>query len=106
VIINTGFGLLWRRRAAAWRRDSAWGRRVANRTPYWSGPIPAVWGESQSRARLTSRCQILLAVNGIYLIEPDLDELAAKRIYEFAFIVQPLKLRGATGSTVAPAAIR
>ena len=35
-----------------------------------------------------------------------LDELAAKRVYEFAFIVQPLKLEGATGSTVAPVAVR
>ena len=34
-----------------------------------------------------------------------LDELAAKRVYEFAFILEPLKLRGATGSTVAPIAV-
>ena len=35
-----------------------------------------------------------------------LDELAAKNVSEFAFVMQPLKLQGATGSTVAPAAIR
>jgi kynurenine formamidase len=35
-----------------------------------------------------------------------LDELAAKGVYEFAFIITPLKLEGATGSTVAPIAIR
>jgi hypothetical protein len=35
-----------------------------------------------------------------------LDELAAKGVSEFAFVMQPLKLQGATGSTVAPAAIR
>jgi hypothetical protein len=34
-----------------------------------------------------------------------LDEFAGKRTYEFAFIVQPLKLEGATGSTVAPVAV-
>jgi hypothetical protein len=34
-----------------------------------------------------------------------LDELAAKRVYEFALIVAPLKIQGATGSTVAPIAI-
>jgi hypothetical protein len=34
-----------------------------------------------------------------------LDELAAKRIHEFAFIVQPLKIQGGTGSTVAPMAV-
>ena len=35
-----------------------------------------------------------------------LDEMATKRVYEFAFIMQPLKLQGGTGSTVAPIAVR
>ena len=35
-----------------------------------------------------------------------LDELAAKGVSEFAFIMQPLKIQGGTGSTVAPVAIR
>ena len=51
--------------------------------------------------------QIMLAINGIHLLENlKLDELAAKRVYEFAFIIEPLKIQGATGSTVAPIAIR
>ncbi len=51
--------------------------------------------------------QIMLAVNGIHLLENlKLGELAAKRVYEFAFIMQPMKLKGGTGSTVAPIAIR
>jgi kynurenine formamidase len=51
--------------------------------------------------------QMALTGNGIHLLENmKLDELAAKRVYEFAFIVQPLKLEGATGSTVAPVAVR
>jgi kynurenine formamidase len=51
--------------------------------------------------------QIMLVVNGIHLLENlKLDELAAKRVYEFAFIVEPLKIQGGTGSTVAPIAIR
>ena len=29
-----------------------------------------------------------------------------KKVYEFAFIMQPLKIKGGTGSTVAPIAIR
>jgi kynurenine formamidase len=50
--------------------------------------------------------QIALVVNGIFLLENmKLDELAAKRVYEFAFLVQPLKIKGGTGSTVAPVAI-
>jgi len=46
-------------------------------------------------------------VNGIHLLENlKLDELAAKQIYEFAFVMQPMKAQGFTGSTVAPVAIR
>jgi kynurenine formamidase len=46
-------------------------------------------------------------VNGIHLLENmKLDELAAKGVHQFAFVIQPLKLKGGTGSTVSPAAIR
>jgi len=51
--------------------------------------------------------QIALVVNGIFLLENmKLDDLAAAKAYEFAFIVQPLKVKGGTGSTVAPVAVR
>ena len=51
--------------------------------------------------------QIMLVVNGIHLLENlKLDELAAKKVYEFAFMMQPLKAQGFSGSTVAPVAIR
>ncbi len=50
--------------------------------------------------------QIMLVVNGIHLVERmRLAELAAAGVYEFAFVVQPLKIEGGTGSTVAPVAI-
>ena len=46
-------------------------------------------------------------VNGIHLLENlRLDQLAASRAYEFALVVEPLKIKGGTGSTVAPIAIR
>ena len=49
----------------------------------------------------------LLNINGIYLIENlDLEALARDKANEFAFIVAPLKLRGGTGSSVAPIAVR
>jgi kynurenine formamidase len=35
-----------------------------------------------------------------------LDELAAKGVNEFALMVQPLKIQGGTGSSVAPIAVR
>jgi kynurenine formamidase len=51
--------------------------------------------------------QIALVVNGIFLLENlKLDDLAASGASEFAFIVQPLKIKGGTGSTVAPVAVR
>jgi kynurenine formamidase len=51
--------------------------------------------------------QIMLVVNGIHLLENmKLEELAAQQVHEFALVVQPLKIQGGTGSTVAPVAIR
>lgn len=51
--------------------------------------------------------QIMLVVNGIHLLENmRLDAVAASGVREFALIVQPLKIQGGTGSTVAPVAVR
>jgi kynurenine formamidase len=51
--------------------------------------------------------QILLTTNGIFLLENmDLEALARDRVWEFAFILQPLKMKGGTGSTVAPIAVK
>jgi kynurenine formamidase len=51
--------------------------------------------------------QLALVVNGVHLLENvKLDELAAKGVHEFAFVMQPLKIQGGSGSTVAPVAIR
>jgi len=51
--------------------------------------------------------KIMLVVNGIHLLENlKLDEVWAKKVYEFAFVMQPLKAQGFSGSTVAPVAIR
>jgi kynurenine formamidase len=51
--------------------------------------------------------QELLVRHGIYNLENlDLDELARERIYEFAFIFAPLRLKGASGSPGNPLAVR
>ena len=43
----------------------------------------------------------LIADSGIYIVENlDLEELAAARIWEFAVVVPPLKVKGGTGSAV------
>ncbi|TQF77021.1 cyclase family protein [Elioraea sp. Yellowstone] len=50
--------------------------------------------------------QIALVVNGVHLLENlRLNELAQAGQGEFAFVMQPLKVKGGTGSTVAPTAI-
>jgi kynurenine formamidase len=114
VVIHTGWGKLWAKdnvrygksspgigvKAAEWlaRQDPMlvgadnWPVEVApNPDPQISLPVH----------------QIMLVVNGIHVLENlKLDELAAKRIYEFAFVMQPLKIQGGSGSTVAPVAIR
>lgn len=50
--------------------------------------------------------RILLVEKGIYILENlMLEELAQDKVYEFLFIVSPLKLVGATGSPVRPLAL-
>jgi kynurenine formamidase len=50
--------------------------------------------------------QILLAKNGIHLIENLLlSELVKSKVYEFLFICLPLRIKGATGSPVSPVAV-
>lgn len=49
---------------------------------------------------------ILLARSGIYIVENlFLEELAARRAYEFVFVCLPLKMKGVTGSPVRPVAL-
>ena len=51
--------------------------------------------------------QWLIPKNGIYSLENlDLEALATDKVYEFAFIFAPLRLKGATGSPGNPIAVR
>ncbi|HEY7671097.1 MAG TPA: cyclase family protein [Gammaproteobacteria bacterium] len=51
--------------------------------------------------------QWLMNLHGIYNLENlDLSRLAADRVYEFAFIFAPMKLKGATGAPGNPIAVR
>jgi kynurenine formamidase len=50
---------------------------------------------------------MFLIVNGVYLVENlNLEQLAAAQAYETAYIMEPLKIEGGTGSTIAPIAVR
>jgi kynurenine formamidase len=49
---------------------------------------------------------LLLIERGIYILESlDLEEIAARGVYEFLFVALPLKIQGATGSMVDPIAV-
>ena len=114
VIINTGFGRLWGQDNARYFRTqpglgvgaAEW---LAQQSPMIVGSDSCcIEVNPNPDPNLSSPVhQILLVANGIYLVESlKLDELVEKRVHEFAFIVEPLKLRGATGSSVAPVAVR
>ena len=113
VIINTGWGRLWTRDverflgpapgigvpAAEWLVAQDPMLVGADNQPVEIQPNP------DPEISLPIH-QIMLVVNGIHLLERmNLEELVAREVYEFALVIQPLKLEGATGSTVAPAAI-
>src|SRR5262249_54422763 len=114
VLIHTGHGELWMKdnmaygagepgigmAAARWLSDrkivlvgaDSWAIEVV---PPEDPVVPAV-GHQWNLIR-----------NGIYHLENlDLAELAADKVYEFAFIFCPLRLKGATGSPGNPIAVK
>ena len=114
VIIHTGWGRLWDTDGARYLKTNPglttgaaeW---LAKQDPMLigidNGPVSVTPDPDPNLNNPVH--QIALVVNGIHLLENlKLDELAGKQVYEFALIVQPLKIQGATGSTVAPTAVR
>jgi kynurenine formamidase len=112
VIINTGWGRLWGKENARYMKSHpglgiAAAEWIIKHDPMLigadNGPVE-VSPNPDPQVSLPLH-QIALVVHGIHLLENmKLDELAAKRVYEF--VIEPLKIQGGTGSTVAPAAIR
>jgi kynurenine formamidase len=114
VIIHTGWGKLWGRDNARYVKScpglgiaaAAW---LARQDPMLVGSDnwPVEVAPNPDAQLSLPVHQFMLVVHGIHLLENmKLDELAAKRVHEFAFVVQPLKMQGFTGSTVAPIAVR
>jgi kynurenine formamidase len=114
VIVHTGWGRLWGKDNARYMRTSpglgvAAAEWLARQDPMLVGmdTAPVNVTPSPDKALSNPTHQIMLVINGIHLLENmKLDELAGARAYEFALILQPLKIQGATGSTVAPIAVR
>ena len=114
VLIHTGWGTLWGKDNARYQRSSP---GIGTAAAEWlAKQDPMLVGADNSAVEISPNPdkqlagpvhQIMLVVNGIHLLENlRLDELAARRAHEFALIVEPLKIQGGTGSTVAPIAIR
>jgi kynurenine formamidase len=114
VLIHTGWGRLWGKDNARYVKTNpglgiAAAQWIAKQDPMLvgadNGSVEVV-PNSDSRLNLPTH-QIMLVVHGIHLLENlNLGDLAAASAYEFAFVLQPLKIEGGTGSTVAPIAIR
>lgn len=114
ILIHTGWGTLWGQDNARYQRGSP---GIGTAAAEWlARQDPMLVGADNAAVEITPNPdrqlagpvhQILLVVNGIHLLENlRLDQLAARRVHEFALIVEPLKIQGGTGSTVAPIAIR
>lgn len=70
-----------------------------------TGNVEAVPGENPDRPY--EGHQWLMNRNGVYNLENlDLELLAVDKVYEFAFLYAPLRLKGATGSPGDPIAVR
>ena len=114
IIINTGWGRLWAKDNARFVKSTpglgvAASEWVVKKDPILVGSDnwPVEVSPNPDKDLSLPGHQIFLVINGVHILENmKLDELAAKRIYEVAFTMQPLKLQGASGSTVAPVAIR
>jgi len=114
VLIHTGWGTLWGKDNARYQRTSP---GLGTAAAEWlAKQDPMLVGSDNGAVEVTPNPdpqlagpvhQIFLVVNGIHLLENlRLDELAARQAHEFALVVEPLKIQGGTGSTVAPVAIR
>jgi kynurenine formamidase len=114
IIIHTGWGKLWDKEPARYGRGNPGiGVKAAEfliaKDPMLLGADTAPVEVSPNPDKLISLPihQMALVVHGVHLLENlKLDELAGKNVSEFALVMQPLKLWGATGSTVSPAALR
>lgn len=111
VLVRTGNGSKWSEpeeyiRGPGIGADAS--RWLAERHPKAVGCDNLAWdvgGARDAQLGTLPGHLVLIARAGIFIIENlFLEELAAERAYEFAFVCAPLKMVGATGSPVRPLA--
>jgi len=114
VVINTGWGKLFGKDNARYMKSNP---GIGVKAGEWLiAKDPMLLGSDNTPVEVAPPAdpklsgpihQMALVIHGVHLLEHmKLDELSAKGVSEFAFMMQPLKLQGATGSTVAPIAVR
>ena len=114
VIVHTGWGKLWGKDNARYVKTCpgigiAAAEWLVKQDPMLIGADnwPVEVAPNPDKEISLPVHQILLPINGVHILENlKLDELAAKQAYEFAFVMQPLKMKGFSGSSVAPTAVR
>jgi len=114
VIIHTGWGKLWGKDNARYVKSCpgigiAAAEWLVKQDPMIIGSDnwPVEVAPNPDKEISLPVHQIMLPINGIHIVENlKLDELSAKKVYEFVFVMQPLKLKGFSGASVAPIAIR
>jgi kynurenine formamidase len=114
VLLNTGHGELWNKDNKAYGAGEpgigmAAARWLSDKKIVLAGAdtfgIECVPHENPLNSYPVHQWNLIR--NGIYHLENlDLSELAAQKVYEFAFVFCPLRLKGATGSPGNPIAIR
>ena len=113
IMIHTGWGKLWGKDNARYVRSCpgvgvAAAEWLVKKDPMLVGSDnwPVEVSPNPDPQLSLPGHQIFLVINGVHLLENmRLEQLAARRTYEFAFVMQPLKIQGGSGSTVAPVAI-
>ncbi len=114
IIIHTGWGRLWGKENARYYKTSPGvgvpaAQWLIAKDPLLLGAdnFPVEVSPNPDRSLNLPVHQLALVIHGVHLLENlRLEELVAKKVNEFALIVQPLKMQGGTGSTVAPVALR
>lgn len=114
VVFRTGHGALWMKDnnlynagepgigmdAAQWLVDKKIVMVGSDTLANEAFPVP-------DQKTVVAAHQLLITKNGIYSLENlDLEQLAADKVFEFAFIFTPLKLKGAAGAPGNPIAVR
>ncbi|MFQ5895288.1 MAG: cyclase family protein [Nitrospinota bacterium] len=110
ALIRTGHMQLWPKKDYYLQQGGAPG--ISLEAAQWlSGAEVFMVGSDNFAVELTPSPNLpvhvhMLVERGIHLLEVvNLEELSAKKVYEFLLVALPLKIRGGTGSPVRPVAI-